>query len=64
MLTVVPNVLRDTINAKLDAAYKLVPDAEKDRELHYLELLRYFDEHGVIPDFSIYKKSKEEQPQR
>ena len=53
---IVPNEVRNTINAKLDAAYIEVPDAEKERELHYHELLAYFDEHGEIPDFTLFKK--------
>jgi hypothetical protein len=56
MLVIVPNSLRDAINAKLDAAIAEVPDAEKDREILYGQLLDYFDEHGVVPDFSLAKK--------
>ena len=55
---VIPNSLRDAINAKLDAAIADVPDAEKDREHLYHSLLMYFNEHGVIPDFSITKTEK------
>jgi hypothetical protein len=55
MMFIVPNYVRDAINAKLDAALADVPDAEKDREHLYNGLLMYFNEHGAIPDFSIVK---------
>lgn len=56
MITVVPDVLRDTINDKLTEAYRDMPEAEVGRETHFNALLAYFDEHGTIPDFTIYKK--------
>lgn len=54
-LVVVPNSLADAINAKLDLAIAACPEAAKDREVLYGQLLEYFDEHGVIPDFSLQK---------
>ena len=54
----VPNYIRDQINAKLDAAIAEVPEAEKDREVLYQQLLQYLDEHGVIPDFSLARKEE------
>jgi len=56
-MIIVPNVLRDTINTKLDAAFKKVPDAEKDRDILYHQLLDYFDEYGKLPDFELQKKA-------
>ena len=53
MLVIVPNFLRDAINAKLDEVFKTCPEAEKERESLYQRLLEYFDEHGVIPDFTL-----------
>lgn len=53
MFRVIPNSLRDAINAKLDAAIAECPAAEKDREVLYGQLLDYFDEHGAVPDFSL-----------
>jgi hypothetical protein len=53
MLVIVPDSLRNAINAKLDAAIAEHPDAEKDREVLYSQLLGYFNEHGVIPDFTL-----------
>lgn len=52
-MVIVPNELRDAINAKLDAAISKCPDAEQDREALYSQLLAYFDEHGEIPDFDL-----------
>lgn len=57
MLVIVPNYIADAINAKLDAAFIEVPDAEKDREVLYGQLLDYFNEHGVVPDFKLSKKA-------
>jgi len=57
-IIIVPNELRDAINKKLDEA--IVTCTEKitteNREFFYRELLAYFDEHGIIPDFSLVKK--------
>lgn len=53
---IVPNVIRDKINAKLDAAFARVPDAAKDRDELYQTLLSYFDQHGVVPDFELQKR--------
>ena len=60
MIVIVPNVLRDAINKKLDAAFVKVPEAEKDREVLYNQLLTYYDEHGVVPDFTIKEPTDEE----
>ena len=56
MFRIVPNYIADAINAKLDAAFAECPEAAKDREVLYGHLLDYFDEHGVIPEFSVKKK--------
>ena len=62
-LVIVPNDLRDAINKKLDECYAAVPDAAADREAHYSMLLEYFDEHGVIPAFTVEKASNPPQPE-
>lgn len=54
---IVPNYVSDAINAKLDAAFTKVPDAAKDRDELYQQLLGYFDEHGTVPDFELQKRS-------
>lgn len=52
---IVPNELRDEINSRLDAAIAEHPEAEKDRDELESMLLGYYDEHGIIPDFSLRK---------
>lgn len=56
----VPNKVRDAINASLDVALKQWPDATAhDRRVLYQEVLDYYDKHGVIPDFEIVKAMSE-----
>ena len=59
MFSIIPNVLRDKINEKLDAAFASCPEAEKDRDIFYHKLLVYFDEYGEIPEFELTKKEGE-----
>ena len=58
MIVIVPNVISDAINKKLDAAIAACPDAEKDREILYAELLDHYFKYGVVPDFRLEKKVK------
>lgn len=53
---IVPNYISDAIYAKVDAAIANAPDAAPDREYFYGLLLKYFDEHGSIPDFELKAK--------
>jgi hypothetical protein len=55
-IVAVPTYIIDEINQKLDAAFRECPEAAKDRDVLYQQLLDYVDEHGVIPDFSLTKK--------
>lgn len=55
MMLIVPNYVRDAINAKLDAAIAEVPDAAKDRDHLYQMLLSHFNEHGDVPEFTLTK---------
>ena len=57
-MVIVPNVLSDAINKKLDAAFEKVPEAAKDRDVLYHKLLEYFDEYGVVPDFDVVPNEK------
>lgn len=50
---IVPNGLRDAIYAKVDAAIVEAPDAAPDREYFYGLLLDYYNEHGVVPEFTL-----------
>ena len=57
MLVIVPNYIADEINAKLDKQIEANPDAAKDRDALYGQLIAYFNEHGVIPDFSLQRNA-------
>ncbi|MBT9170263.1 MAG: hypothetical protein DDT18_00602 [Actinobacteria bacterium] len=57
-IVIVQNALRDVINTKLNDAFTKVPEAEKYRKVFFQELLEYYDDYGVIPDFEIQKMSK------
>ena len=59
-IVVVPNYIADEINAKLDAVISGCPDAAKDRDHLYHQLLGYFYEHGVVPDFTLSKSDASE----
>jgi len=52
-IVIVPDSLREAINAKLDAAIAKCPDAAKDREVLYSHLVGFFDEYGYLPDFEL-----------
>ncbi len=52
-IVVIYDELNNAINNALDKAIEKCPGAEKERENLYQQLLMYFDEHGVLPDFSI-----------
>jgi hypothetical protein len=52
-LLVVPNYLREQIYAAIDREIERVPEAAPDREYFYKQVLGYFDEHGVVPAFSL-----------
>lgn len=57
MFVIVPDSLREAINAKLDVALATEPAAEAhDRECLYNQLLAFFDEHGYLPDFTVRKR--------
>lgn len=53
---IVFNDLRDAIYAKVDAAIADHPDAAPDRDYFYYKILDHFDQHGVIPEFTLQKR--------
>ena len=65
MLVIVPNSLRDAINAKLDAARDeaaIPPEVWSEIQPNlYHELLGVFDRTGVIPEFSLKKTEPTEE---
>lgn len=50
---IVPDYLAEKIYQLVDAEIAKCPVAAPDRELIYSNILGYFNEHGVIPDFSL-----------
>ena len=56
-LVIVPDRLNDAINRIIDEAIaNLEPDAETDRPYFREMLLRYFAEHGVLPEIEIERR--------
>jgi hypothetical protein len=52
---IVPEALRQAINDALDAALAACPDAARDRDHLYAQLLAFYDEHGYLPSFALAK---------
>ena len=57
-LVIVPNYLRDELHRLLDEEIGKHPDAAKDREVLYGQLLDYVNVHGVIPEFSLERRGQ------
>jgi hypothetical protein len=53
MFAIVPDSLRDAINAALDKALDGRPCDADSRAVLYDQLLSHFDKHGVLPDFTL-----------
>ena len=53
---IVPDSLREAINAALDDAIAKSPDAAPWRDNLYSHLVAFFDEHGYIPEFSLQRR--------
>lgn len=56
MSVIVFNELRDAIQSAIDKALNGRPIADDERQGIYESLLGYYDEYGVIPDFSLEAK--------
>lgn len=52
-IVIVPNDLRDALYAKIDEQLVDHPGLIEQRESIYKDLLNYYDEHGVVPDFTL-----------
>lgn len=52
-LVIVPDTLSANIHKALDAEIAKWPDAEKDREVLYQQLVTFFSVHGYLPEFSL-----------
>ncbi|WP_376956480.1 hypothetical protein ABNQ39_00410 (plasmid) [Azospirillum sp. A26] len=55
MLLVIPNDIRDELNARLDEQIAAHPDAAADRDVLFAQLVDHVNRTGVIPDFSLAK---------
>ena len=53
MIVIVPNCLAEKIYAKIDVQLELCPELKPHREDIFHDLLAYFDEYGVVPDFKL-----------
>lgn len=54
-LVIVPNEVSEAIHAALAKAAEGLILTNEEYEIHYNQLLNYFDEHGMIPEFSLTK---------
>ncbi len=52
-VVVVFNELRDELYRRIDKELERCPGALPDRQIFYDNLLAYYDEHGVIPEFTL-----------
>jgi hypothetical protein len=50
---IVPDALYNAIQKRLDEAIAKCPDAAKDREALYHQLLDAFNQYGSIPEFEL-----------
>lgn len=59
-IVIVPKQLRDAIYLGMEMAFRQVPEpywpSSENWEAVYSELLAYYDEHGIIPDFSLERR--------
>lgn len=61
-LVIVPNYVSEAIHEKMAAAFLLRPEpywpSSDSWNGLYQQLLSYFDDHGVIPEFSVTKRGE------
>lgn len=60
MIVVVPNELSDAIDKKITLALSGRSCSEKDREIIRNQLIGYYNEHGIIPDFDLSRQPRKE----
>jgi hypothetical protein len=53
---IVPESVSVAINAKLDVEIEKWPDAEKERDALYEQLIWFFSKYGHVPDFTLEPK--------
>ena len=57
---IVHGELREAIYRRVDDEIERSGAPVGERDQHYMTLLRYYDEHGVIPDFTLEKQAAPE----
>lgn len=58
MFVIVPNHISEEINRLLDNAFLEYPEATKEREAFYHQILEFYDNNGCLPEFTIQKVNK------
>ena len=58
MFSIVPSDISEAIYKKIDFALESVPELKPDRDKIFNDILKYFDENGVIPDFKLVNNKK------
>ena len=53
MFVIVPNYVSEAIYKKVDVQLEKNPHLKEQRENIYNDILKYFNEHGKIPDFEL-----------
>lgn len=61
MFMIVPNYISEAIYAVLDKELEKCPDAKKDREVLYSQILSFYNEHGFVPQDIKLSKPEAEQ---
>jgi hypothetical protein len=58
-LMVVPDALSEKIDAAIESALKGMPDDAQDERPYFREmLLRFVNEHGYVPEFTLERRDK------
>lgn len=59
MVYIIPTALVGALNKRLDEEITKHPEAARDRDIFYRQLLDYVNEHGIVPDFSLVRRALE-----
>ena len=57
MLLIVPNSLHDAIHESITKVLGGRPCDDESREILYQQILKYYDDHGNIPNFTLTEKA-------
>ncbi len=56
MILIVPTYIHDAIHAAIDTALDGRILLDEEREMIYSQLLDHFNDHGLIPQFTLKEK--------